>query len=157
VKSRQNTDHTVAPILVDGEITARIRSLFTARGITQRELADAIGVDASEVSMVLSETRFVTDIHKLASYARYFGVTVGYLLNESERGRSAEAVTLLHAFEPLEEKDDRDLVLGLALSLKRRQEARQASATGASQTPARPEESPRTPVEPPPPPTPKRR
>lgn len=105
---------------LDRLITTRVEALFKNRGISQREFAEAIGVSPSWVSAFFGHRRPANDIHTLSRIARYFGVSVGYLLNETERGRDAGATTLLGAWEGLSDDLDRDAVLQLALRLRGR-------------------------------------
>ena len=100
-------------------IIGRVRGLFDSRGISQRELAESLGVSPSWVSAFFSGKRPANDIHILIKLARYFGVSVGYLLNETERGRDAGASTLLAAWESMADERDRKAILSLALTLKR--------------------------------------
>ena len=115
---------------VERAIISKVRGLFDSRGISQRELADAIGTSPSWVSAFFAQRRPANDIHLLQRIARYFGVSVGYLLHETERGRDAESATLLAAFAELQ-PPDRDVVLNVALSLLRRR-----GETAAGEAPA---------------------
>jgi transcriptional regulator with XRE-family HTH domain len=128
----------VAGADVEKAIVARVKALFETHAITQRELADAIGTSPSWVSAFFANRRPANDIHLLLRIARYFGVSVGYLLNESERGRDAETATLLAAFDGLLQPD-RAVVLNVALSLKRRGEP---ATGGLADTPAAAPETP---------------
>jgi len=112
---------------VETTVRERVTALFRSRGLSQRELADALGVDPSWVSAFLKGTRHANDLPLLVRLARYFGVSVGYLLNEADRGRDAGAATLLATWDQLE-GPDRDVVLQLALSLRRRSDGASAPA-----------------------------
>lgn len=105
---------------VEKAIIGRVKGLFDSRGINQREFADALGVSPSWVSAFFAGRRPANDIHLLLKIARYFGVTVGYLLNETERGRDAGATTLLGAWTEMTDERDRQAVLNLALMLRGR-------------------------------------
>lgn len=102
---------------VEKGIIDRVRGLFVSHGITQREFADALGVSPSWVSAFFSGRRPANDIHLLLKIARYFGVTVGYLLNETDRGRDAGASAVIGVWETLDERGRRAL-LNLALTLR---------------------------------------
>lgn len=105
---------------VETTIRERVRGLFKSRAdLSQREFADALGVDPSWVSAFLAGRRPANDIHLLVKIARYFGVSVGYLLDETERGLDAGAMTLIATWEHLDPAD-RSVVLTLALNLRRR-------------------------------------
>lgn len=103
---------------VEEVIRERVRGLLAARAdVSHSEFGAAIGRGYAWVNAFLNGTRHANEIHLIARIARYFGVTVGYLLNESERGRSADAITLLSTFELLGPKDQA-AVLSLALHLR---------------------------------------
>lgn len=84
----------------------RIQTLRKARGISQEELADKIGVSRQAVSKWESE-QSTPDLEKVLLLSEYFGTTTDYLLKgiepleETERGRSAltfaAAGTMLNA------------------------------------------------------------
>lgn len=106
---------------VEAAIQERVKALYASRpGLRQHELAEALGVSPSWVSAFLAGRRNANDLPLLVKIARYFGVTVAYLLGESERGRSADATTLLTVFEQELSPPDREAVLQLALMLRRR-------------------------------------
>jgi transcriptional regulator with XRE-family HTH domain len=101
-------------------IREQVRTLLAARpDVTQEEFGRAVGRGFSWVSAFLAGTRHANDVRLVVRIARYFGVTVGYLLKESDRERDAGAMTLLTTWESLPHAD-RDVVLQLALSLRRR-------------------------------------
>lgn len=99
-------------------IRDRVKALFDSRGgLSQAEFAAAIGTKPSWVSHFFRGSRPANDIHLLRRIARYFGVPVGYLLNETEPAKDAGAVTLLSAWATMDEKS-RQAVLNLALMLR---------------------------------------
>lgn len=101
-------------------VLGRVAELLAAQpDVKQHEFGKAIGRGGSWVSAFLAGKRHANDIALLVKIARYFGVSVGYLLNEADRGRDAGAMTLLSTLEALS-AEDRDVVLQLALSLRRR-------------------------------------
>ena len=60
-------------------ISDRIQSLRKARGITQEQLADAVGVSRQAVSKWEAE-QSVPDLERIVAMAEYFDVTTDYLL-----------------------------------------------------------------------------
>lgn len=100
-------------------IRDRVRALFEVSGVSQREFAEALGYDPSWVSQFFSGSKPANNVHLLLRIARYFGVTVGYLLNETERGRDAGAMMLMDAYGTLGPRE-RHVVLNTALMLKGR-------------------------------------
>jgi transcriptional regulator with XRE-family HTH domain len=102
---------------VDRQIVDRVRELFESRGLQQKEFAVAIGVSPSWVSAFFGYRRPANDIHLLMKIARFFRVSVGYLLSETERARDADATTLLSVWPEIPESARRGLVqLALQLS-----------------------------------------
>lgn len=99
-------------------IIARAKALFDVKGVNQREFADALGRSPSWVSAFFSGKRPANDIHLLMKIARYFGVTVGYLLNETDKGHDAKAMTLLAAWSKITNERARNTVLQSALMLQ---------------------------------------
>lgn len=64
-------------------ISDRIQSLRKARGITQEQLADAVGVSRQAVSKWEAE-QSVPDLERIVAMAEYFDVTTEYLLRGIE-------------------------------------------------------------------------
>ena len=64
-------------------ISDRIQSLRKARGITQEQLADAVGVSRQAVSKWEAE-QSVPDLERIVAMAEYFDVTTDYLLRGIE-------------------------------------------------------------------------
>lgn len=112
---------------IEETIRSRAFALFKSRGVSQVELSEALGTSASWVSAFFGGKRPANDVHLLVKLARYFGVTVGYLLNETERGRDAGATTLVTTWTALDERAQR-VVLNTALMLKEGQPDGQSSA-----------------------------
>lgn len=105
---------------IEEVIRQRVRGLLAARpDVSKTEFGEAVGRGYAWVHAFLAGIRHANEIHLLVKIARYFGVTVGYLLNEADRERDAGAVTLLATWEQLAPADQ-DVVLQLALSLRRR-------------------------------------
>lgn len=103
---------------VPDTIRGRVAELLAAQpDVKQHEFGRAIGRGASWVSAFLTGKRHANDVELLVKIARYFGVSVAYLLNEADRGRDARAATLLAIWEELGEKQ-RAAVLNLALTLR---------------------------------------
>ena len=57
----------------------RIYELRKRRGLSQKELGDAVGLSHKSISTIESGARSTT-IEKLIALARYFGVSTDYLL-----------------------------------------------------------------------------
>ena len=64
-------------------ISDRIQSLRKAKGITQEQLADAVGVSRQAVSKWEAE-QSVPDLERVVAMAEYFDVTTDYLLRGIE-------------------------------------------------------------------------
>ena len=64
-------------------ISDRIQSLRKARGITQEQLADAVGVSRQAVSKWEAE-QSAPDLERVVAMAEYFDVTTDYLLRGIE-------------------------------------------------------------------------
>lgn len=102
-------------------VREQVKKLLKARGdLSQKAFAERISRDESWVSHFLKGTRPATDLELVVRIARVLSVSVGYLLNEVDRGLDAEAAVLLGAFRSLQEETDRRAVLQLALNLKER-------------------------------------
>lgn len=103
-------------------ILQRIKELLAHRpDISRADFLRAVGRPTpSWGSEFFSGQRTTNDLRLLVKMARYFGVTVGHLLNETERGRDAGASTLLAAWESMTDERDRQAILNLALMLKGR-------------------------------------
>lgn len=110
-------------------IREKVRGLLAARGhITQEEFGTAVGRQRSWVSAFLKGRRHANEIHLVARIARYFGVSVGYLLGERERQYEPAVMTMVEAFSRLSERD-RSLVLSWVLTLPQTRESADAPAT----------------------------
>lgn len=113
-------------------VREQVDKLLKARAdVQQHQFGKAIGRGASWVSAFLGGKRNANDVLLLVKIARFFGVSVGYLLRETDRGMDASARTLLSAFQGLREPEDRDAVLQLALTLKRRGDAQADEGSAA--------------------------
>ena len=71
-------------------ISDRIQSLRKARGITQEQLADAVGVSRQAVSKWEAE-QSVPDLERIVAMAEYFDVTTDYLLRGIEPAPTVQA------------------------------------------------------------------
>jgi transcriptional regulator with XRE-family HTH domain len=100
-------------------IRERVRALLKARpDVNQADFGTAVGRGYSWVSAFLSGGRNANDIVLLVRIARFFGVTVGYLIGETDKKIDPEAAILLAAFEQLQDKKlARSAVLQLAQTL----------------------------------------
>ena len=71
-------------------ISDRIQSLRKARGITQEQLADAVGGSRQAVSKWEAE-QSVPDLERIVAMAEYFDVTTDYLLRGIEPAPTVQA------------------------------------------------------------------
>ena len=89
----------------------RIQRLRKAKGISQEELADGLGVSRQAVSKWESE-QSMPELDKIIQLSEYFGVTTDFLLKGVEREVSAEEkgakagvfvlmATALHVIRPV--------------------------------------------------------
>lgn len=62
----------------------RVRKLREEHALTQGELGQIIGVSNITISKYESGA-VVPPTHRIISLARYFGVSVGYIIGESEK------------------------------------------------------------------------
>lgn len=72
-------------------ISDRIQSLRKARGITQEQLADAVGVSRQAVSKWEAE-QSAPDLERVVAMAEYFDVTTDYILRGIEPAPKRESV-----------------------------------------------------------------
>lgn len=72
-------------------ISDRIQSLRKAKGITQEQLADAVGVSRQAVSKCEAE-QSVPDLERVVAMAEYFDVTTDYILRGIEPAPKRESV-----------------------------------------------------------------
>lgn len=96
------------PQNLEATIVERVWALFKSRqGLSQKEFAEALGVDQSWVSHFFKHKRPANDIHLLSRIARYFSVNVGYLLEEKGYDLTPDEITLLAAWrECVARKDE---------------------------------------------------
>ena len=71
-------------------ISDRIQSLRKAKGITQEQLADAVGVSRQAVSKWEAE-QSVPDLERVVAMAEFFDVTTDYLMRSIEPTPAAQA------------------------------------------------------------------
>lgn len=75
----------------------RLKEMRTKRGLTQREVAERIGIGVSTLGMYEAGKR-EPDLDTLRKLARFFGVTVDYLMgNEAEELSPEEQLRRLGA------------------------------------------------------------
>jgi len=122
-------------------IRERVVALLDQRPeLTDVEFGRKIGRGYSWVSAFRAGTRHATDIDLLVTIAKYFGVTVGYLLGETGRTLDAGAMTLLATWDGLQHSPrDRRMLLDIAATFRR-----PTDESGEPPTPADPREAPRT-------------
>lgn len=103
---------------METRIRERVKELLDSReDVRQADFGVAIGRGYSWVSAFLSGARNANDILLLTRIARFFGVSVGYLIGESDRKLNPSAATLLATFDDLTERD-RALLLKIAASFR---------------------------------------
>lgn len=121
--SRAETFFPLKRVAVD--VTARtllkqVEQLLNARpDVTRADFGRAIVRGHSWISEFFGGKRTTNDLRLVIQIARFFGVQVSYLLGEKHRKEDAQTVSLLGAWEELEEAH-REIVLRLALQLPRK-------------------------------------
>lgn len=102
-------------------LLARISELLAQRtDVTRPQFLRAIGRPTpSWGSEFFNGQRTTNNLRLLLKIAKYFGVSVGYLLNEGDNELDTGAVTLLAAWEDMDEAPRR-AILNMALTLKGR-------------------------------------
>lgn len=85
-------------------IADRIQTLRKARGISQEELADKVGVSRQAVSKWESE-QTTPDLEKVILLSEYFETTTDYLLKGIEPVKEAERGHSALAYAALEQRD----------------------------------------------------
>lgn len=80
-----------------------LRELRTSRKMTQKELAQALGISQNSISMYENGSR-QPDMSLLASFADFFSVDMNYLLGSESRPVPPQSPE-----EPLSARDQRDL------------------------------------------------
>lgn len=99
-------------------LVQRIRELLAARQVSRPDFGRAVKRGHSWISEFFSGNRTTNNLRLVIKIARFFGVSVGYLLGEAEAERDAETVTLLAAWRALQHSPrERKSVLQLAVSL----------------------------------------
>ena len=68
--------------------SARVRDLRLKKGISQKELGDAVGLSGKAISTIESGSRS-TSMEKLVALAKYFSVTTDYLLGLTDENAQA--------------------------------------------------------------------
>ena len=77
------------------DIADRILHLRKARGISQEELAEQVGVSRQAVSKWES-AQSTPDIEKIILLSEYFGTTTDYLLKGTEPEKEQKDLSLIH-------------------------------------------------------------
>lgn len=85
----------------------RLKTLRTARHLTQQQMADHLGVDRTTYTKYESGTNDPS-IETIRSLASFFGVTTDYLLEHSDSPGGEAPILGLHvnADTPIEDMDD---------------------------------------------------
>ena len=83
----------------------RLKELRVREGITQEQLAEAIGVERSSIGKYEGKQAIVPSVDVLKSLADYFGVTVDFLLGRS-RPYEYESQSPLGTLTVAESADD---------------------------------------------------
>lgn len=99
-------------------IRERVLALLAQRPeVTDVEFGERIGRGYSWVSAFRKGTRPATDIDLVVKIAKYLGVSVGYLLGETQRALDPGAATLLATYEQAGEQD-RQLMLRIVATFR---------------------------------------
>lgn len=102
------------------KIHKRVTELMNTRpDLTRADLELRIHRGASWLSEFLRGKRTTNDLRLLISLCGVFGVTVDYMLGESDRRLDVGAMTLLATWRELQ-APDRELLLKLAASVRQR-------------------------------------
>lgn len=92
------------------DFTDRIRDLRKEKGLTQQEVATALGVGQTTVANYEKGAR-LPDLSKLAEYADLFGVSVDYLLGRTDEIQAIPPEPLKEGGSPHEFKEYMDALL----------------------------------------------
>lgn len=113
----------------------RIKDLLGTRtDISKEQFFRAIGRPTpSWRSEFWSGKRTINNLRLVVRIAKFFNVPVGYLLNEQGAEQDPRTVSMMGLWADLRDPLDRDAVVGLAIQLKRRQDA---AAGGSTEPPA---------------------
>lgn len=76
-------------------MVSRLKQLRQAKGVSQAQLADAVGVSQQSVNKYENHS-VEPDIRTLMAMADYFGTSVDYLIGHTELARIIEPVTPFH-------------------------------------------------------------
>ncbi len=82
-------------------VRIRLRELLAANDVTKSDVARAIGQHPSFISKVLSGEREANDLNDLVRIARFFGVSVGWLIGETPRGQDSTIEAIVSAAQEL--------------------------------------------------------
>ena len=88
----------------------RLRELREAKGITQKKLAEVLGVSPRMVSFYESGAHFLSDEDQLCKLADYFDVTTDYLLGRSAICTAEQEERLNMLFAALPDADRRSIM-----------------------------------------------
>lgn len=97
-------------------VRLRLRELIDAKDVTKSDVARAIGQHPSFISKVLSGEREANDLDDLVRIARFFGVSVGWLIGETPRGQDSTIEAIVLAAQDLS-VEHQQIVLAVAQSL----------------------------------------
>lgn len=137
--SRSETQFSLQVSGVDAVAKAllqRVLELLAARPEMKRaDFGRRIGRGHSWVSEFCAGLRTTNDLRLLLKIGRVFGVSVGYLLGESDRRLDPGAATLLATWDALDPRD-RDLLLSVAATFRRRASATEPGGAPSDAVPA---------------------
>lgn len=85
-------------------IGIKIQTLRKQRGMSQEQLAEALGVSRQAVSKWESE-QSVPDIDKIIAICDFFGVTTDYILRDAELTQSQPEVTEVYTYNNIRETE----------------------------------------------------
>lgn len=105
-------------------IGIKIQTLRKQRGMSQEQLAEALGVSRQAVSKWESE-QSVPDIDKIIAICDFFGVTTDYILRDAELTQSQPEATEVYTYNNINETEKEDtekrkksaLLLAIAIML----------------------------------------
>ena len=80
---------------------ARLQTLLSSRGVSQRQVALATGLSQQTVNNYLRAVSKLPGAHELLALSRYFGVSMEYFVDDNENAHSGSAENKVSKLPPV--------------------------------------------------------
>lgn len=114
-------------------VRSRVNELLALRpDLSDEAFGAAVGRGYSWVRAFRTGTRHANELKLVVKIAKVLNVSVGYLLNETEKAKDAKTVALVTAWEQVADEQARDTIVGIVRAFAGRSGAQNTESKSGS-------------------------